>query len=204
VLYQIDSHGVVAPVQGPSGDALTLGGESGGFTQFDGRLHFFASDPTLGDVLFQLDGAGHATAVNDPTNTGPLPYFGVAVLGEAHFTVSNGNLYIDALTAEGDELVRIDSTNAAHVIDINTDATGNSVPGSDGGFGTYTPTPMLVGTAGHDVLIGGTGNETLIGGKGNDSIIGGGASIPRASPEISRPNRSASRSPTACSTSACV
>ncbi len=98
-------------------------------------------------------------------------------LADAHFTVFDGNLYFEAETGKGDELVEIDSTGASHVIDVNPTVgppTGDGFPGANGGFGVYTPIQTVFGTDGNDHL-GGGANTIFIGGKGNDTITGAGA-----------------------------
>ncbi len=178
VLFQLNSHEIVAPVTDVGGHYLIDGGESGGFASFNGHLYFFADDtssapPTATPGLFETDGSGTATLVDDPTNPG----HSFAPPTDAHFTMFDGNLYFEALTGKGDELVEIDSAGTAHVIDINTTVgppTGSGFPGANGGFGVYTPIATVFGTNGNDNLSGGA-NTVFIGGKGNDTITGAGS-----------------------------
>ena len=172
VLFELNSSGIATPVTDAGHDIL-FAGEDGGFAAFDGSLYFFGDDHSGAAALFQINGGGTVSEVSDPTDAGPS--FGLP-LSNANFTQFDGSLYFEAETGKGFELVQIDSTGTAHVIDINPTVgppTGSSFPGEDGGFGVYTPIATVFGTDGNDTLSGGA-NTVFIGGKGNDTITGAG------------------------------
>ena len=181
VLFSIDGNGTATAVTNSSGNYLVNAGEDGGFVTFNGHQYFFADDPTHAAALYQMDGSDNVTLVLDPTDPAQtLVAPGTHAPGQpgpdAHFIQFDGSLYFEALTSEGTELVQIDSSGTAHVIDVNPDAgppTGDGFPGEDGGFGVYTPIATLFGTVGNDHLVAGA-NTVFIGGKGNDSITGAG------------------------------
>ena len=181
VLFSVDGSGNATAVTDSSGNFLVNAGEDGGFVTFNGHQYFFANDPNHSAALFEMDASDNVTLVLDPTNPGnafttpdtnPAGQPGA----DAHFTVFDGSLYFEAQTGEGTELVQIDSSGVARVIDVNPDAgppPGDGFPGEDGGFGVYTPIATLFGTDGDDHLSAGA-NTIVIGGKGNDTISGAG------------------------------
>src|SRR5712671_4403899 len=182
VLFEVDACGCVSEVL--FNDApLTFAGEAGGFAAFNGHLYFFAADAAHPfGALFELDASNTVTLVSDPTSLGNS--FGppeTAATGQpapdAHFTQFDGNLYFEAQTGLGVELVQIDASGTVHVIDVNPNVgppTGDGFPGEPGGFGVYTPMLSVFGTAGNDHLSGNP-NTVFIGGKGDDSIHGAGS-----------------------------
>jgi T1SS-143 domain-containing protein len=108
-------------------------GQDGGFIQFAGELYFFASVPTVSGAggtgtLFRLGPDNVATPVDD--GTGTHTFIGDPGT-DAHFTIYDGNLYLEAQTSLGDQLVRIDADGIAHVIDVfNPGNLSGSFPGA--------------------------------------------------------------------------
>jgi Ca2+-binding RTX toxin-like protein len=174
VLFQLNSAGVTSEVL-LNGHPVTDAGEDGGFFSFNSHLYFFADDSSASTFagLFAMDSTGNISELIDPTDNGPL---GAPQSATAHFTVFDGNLYFEAETGKGDELVEIDSLGNIKVIDVNPSLgppIGDSFPGENGGFGAYTPIATVFGSSGNDNLSGGA-NTVFIGGKGNDTIHGAG------------------------------
>ena len=96
----------------------TEGSNLGGFTLFNGKLYFSASDATAGLELWSTDGSTTARVMDiNPGTESSSPY---------NFTILNGKLYFIATDATaGLELWSTDGTTTARVMDINPGAGGS-------------------------------------------------------------------------------
>jgi hypothetical protein len=193
-LFKLDASGTITAIDvNPGfGDAFDTSLNSG-MAVFDDSLYFAAYDDSGGDDLFKLSADGTLTTIDLGGGLGTVQA-GV----DGGFQVFGDKLYFSAYTADGYELVQLDSNGVATAIDVNNG--GDSFPGENGGFGVF-PVSDVIGTGGDDVigagalgqsvfgldgddvlragaggdqLSGNLGDDTLVSGTGDDTLIGGG------------------------------
>src|SRR5262249_40129279 len=137
-------------------------GEHGGFVVFNNKLWFFA----------QKNGAPQLYSLSTTDQLTTVTGVGGSFSGDAHFTVLGSNLYLEGPTANGIELIRIDSTGGVHVSDINPGAGSSSFAGATGGFAIFKP--ATIGTSAADQINGSDDSDDIDGAGGNDIILANG------------------------------
>jgi Ca2+-binding RTX toxin-like protein len=163
-LFKLNTSGEVTALDvNPGGSDLVDDNMSANMVAFNGSLYIDGYDVDYGgDYFYKIDQDGTISVVDLGEATENA--------GATGFQVFDGKLYFEANTADGVELVSIDTDGNIVTTDINDG--GSSNPGDPGGFGVLAG-PAFDGGDASDILAAGSVDTSLSGGGGDDLLRSG-------------------------------